>query len=424
MSAANFTQASTTNIIPFGSGKSYVVRDLLIENDVEHRFTDKLGRTEKDRQFLVQFETIFLAAATGDLSKCQTVIDEGFRDFKAVSFGKFQTDSGEKLDDVSPLNIAVRKKHNKIVALFRETQRKMAQFSPANLQGEKSELGFQDSIYAQQLQRDLDAFFTTSMSVFSIRQSHRIQYECLETTHGAPLLYYNVSVTANGRCFEAFLQDNTIRITNLDTEERIKTSEAHQKQIKSLHVQGDYFFSASEDTTLKSWDAKTGNCVKTFVGHTAEVWCLCVQSNLLFSGSRDGSIKIWDIESGECLNTLNGHSNTVCTIAVRDKFLVSGSWDKTIKIWDITTGKCLKTLTEHTDWVTALLIRDGLIFSGSDDRTIKIWEMQTFKCLDTLKGHKYGILELRMEGEVLISKTREKAEVKLWGLKKADTLED
>lgn len=142
MSAANFTQASTTNIIPFGSGKSYVVRDLLIENDVEHRFTDKLGRTEKDRQFLVQFETIFLAAATGDLSKCQTVIDEGFRDFKAVSFGKFQTDSGEKLDDVSPLNIAVRKKHNKIVALFRETQRKMAQFSPANLQGEKVSLDF------------------------------------------------------------------------------------------------------------------------------------------------------------------------------------------------------------------------------------------------------------------------------------------
>src|ERR1700722_2146417 len=69
---------TTSSIIPFDSGRSYVVRGIQPNERTEFRFQDHMGRTAADREFLQQFERIFLAAANGDLAKCQRVVQEGF----------------------------------------------------------------------------------------------------------------------------------------------------------------------------------------------------------------------------------------------------------------------------------------------------------------------------------------------------------
>lgn len=93
------------SLILFGDGKGYVMTSVPIKSHEERKFTQ-------------QFEKIFRAAISGDLTECLLVVEEGYTDFEAVSFGKFRTKSGKKLDNVTPLRAAELYGHQIIVRLF------------------------------------------------------------------------------------------------------------------------------------------------------------------------------------------------------------------------------------------------------------------------------------------------------------------
>lgn len=111
------------SIVPFDTGRSYIVRSIPVEQ-AQYHIIDRLGRTQEDREFLERFERIFYAAAEGNLAKCQEVVQEGFRDFKAYSIGKFTTPSGKALDYISPLKVAKLNKRQDVVDYFK------AQYGP------------------------------------------------------------------------------------------------------------------------------------------------------------------------------------------------------------------------------------------------------------------------------------------------------
>jgi hypothetical protein len=110
--------STTSPIVSFDSSRSYVVRDLEDRERTEYRFEDGMGRTEKDRRFIEQFERIFLAASQGNLKECQEIVAEGFHDFNAYSIGRFGTSSGKSLDKVSPFKIAEMRGHTKVTQYF------------------------------------------------------------------------------------------------------------------------------------------------------------------------------------------------------------------------------------------------------------------------------------------------------------------
>ncbi len=90
--------------IPFTNRVGFVMTsEPMIQN---FRTTDELGRTLEESKFAEQFERIFQAAYTGDLTECMQVVEEGFADFDAVSFGRFRTGRGKSLDNVSLLRVA------------------------------------------------------------------------------------------------------------------------------------------------------------------------------------------------------------------------------------------------------------------------------------------------------------------------------
>ena len=112
---------STSSIIPFGPGKSYVVRGNEPQERVEYRFTDNLGRTQQDRDFLDQYERIFLAASEGELKECQEIVEkEGFRDFGAESHWRFGTGSGKYLNGISVMKIAEMRGHLHVLSYFKK----------------------------------------------------------------------------------------------------------------------------------------------------------------------------------------------------------------------------------------------------------------------------------------------------------------
>jgi predicted NAD-dependent protein-ADP-ribosyltransferase YbiA (DUF1768 family) len=106
-------------IIPFDTGRSYVVCDMP-ERQEKYKIHDTLGRSEEERKFLVSFERIFYAAAVGDLKKCKEIVEEEkFGDIDAYSIGKFGNQvSGKSLDYVSPRQVAQMNGHTHVTDYF------------------------------------------------------------------------------------------------------------------------------------------------------------------------------------------------------------------------------------------------------------------------------------------------------------------
>lgn len=106
-------------IIPFDSGRSYVVCNLP-ERTENYKIHDKLGRSQEEIKFLDAFERIFYAAAQGDLKKCQAIIEEEkFPDIDAYSINKFANQgSGQSLDYVSIRKVAELNNHTHITEYF------------------------------------------------------------------------------------------------------------------------------------------------------------------------------------------------------------------------------------------------------------------------------------------------------------------
>lgn len=104
--------------ILFDNGRSYVVPSIPVKQQ-EYRVIDSLGRTQEDRDFLKRFESIFYAAAFGDLGKCKKVVNTGFCDFNAYSIGRLVAPSGVFLDHISPLQIAKLNNNQSVVEYFK-----------------------------------------------------------------------------------------------------------------------------------------------------------------------------------------------------------------------------------------------------------------------------------------------------------------
>jgi hypothetical protein len=64
-----------SSVIPLGASlkSGYIVSEMVEKNDTGYRFTDYLGRTQGDRDFIEKFESFFYSAGSGNLERCQRV---------------------------------------------------------------------------------------------------------------------------------------------------------------------------------------------------------------------------------------------------------------------------------------------------------------------------------------------------------------
>merc|ERR1712141_592202 len=86
--------------------------------------------------------------------------------------------------------------------------------------------------------------------------------------------------------------DKCIRIWTRQT--CLKTLRGHEGAVTTLSMEGTKIISGSLDNTIKVWELETGQRLVTLRSHTDGVTCLQFNDFYIVSGSYDKTVKLWD----------------------------------------------------------------------------------------------------------------------------------
>lgn len=107
----------------------------------------------------------------------------------------------------------------------------------------------------------------------------------------------------------------------------------------AMNPSGTIIVSGSTENTLRLWDPRTCNRLMKLKGHTENIKALVVSPDgqQVISGSSDGTIKEWSIGQQRCIQTIHVHTEGVWALLMTDSFshVISGSRDMKIFITEL-----------------------------------------------------------------------------------------
>lgn len=113
----------------------------------------------------------------------------------------------------------------------------------------------------------------------------------------AKSLIHAVALSPDGNTLATGIQDNAIKLWNIDDGKLIHTLTGHQGQVRTVAFSpdGKLIASGSQDGTVKLWNVSTGQVISTFTAHKEKVWSVAFNPDgkTLASTGQDGTVKIW-----------------------------------------------------------------------------------------------------------------------------------
>ena len=207
-----------------------------------------------------------------------------------------------------------------------------------------------------------------------------------------------VALFPDGRRCVWALQDESVRISDLDAAQELARLNKPGVQALAVTSDGRYVICASSEgdtrkkSTITVWDW-TVNRIVSSVTAADDPFALAVSpdgSKLLCSSWFGHTVDVWDLPSCTELRSFNSHTGVVTGFAfsLDGKSVYSASSDKTIRSWDLDTAKEFRTLSSHAAGVNACATYPDSprLVSCSDDCSLTVWDTATGQSIATFGG--------------------------------------
>ncbi|XP_039438106.1 WD repeat-containing protein 48 homolog isoform X1 [Culex pipiens pallens] len=161
----------------------------------------------------------------------------------------------------------------------------------------------------------------------------------------------------------------------------------------AMNPSGTIIVSGSTENTLRIWDPRTCNKIAKLKGHAENVKALVVSEDgtQVVSGSSDGKIKLWSIGQQRCIQTISVHSEGVWALLMTDNFshVISGSRDKKIVMTELRNPTNSVLICEERAPVLSLCynIDQTGIWATTWNSDVRCWKLNK---TDKLSNYSYS----------------------------------
>lgn len=199
------------------------------------------------------------------------------------------------------------------------------------------------------------------------------------TGHGAHVTA--IAFFADGRRFITVGGDKTIRVFEIDKEQKVADMDAGSMLTGvAVSPDGSTALTCSEDKVVGLWDLKQRKLTRN-LNANGQYRSICVALShdgaIAAAGDDHGYIHLWKRETEEEIATLQGSRAPVFSMAFStdDKRLIAGASDRQVRVWDVATAKQSYVFNGHGGPVHGVAVTaDGTrCVSVGDDGTARLW---------------------------------------------------
>ncbi|XZN89605.1 MAG: eIF2A-related protein [Microcoleus sp.] len=265
---------------------------------------------------------------------------------------------------------------------------------------------------------------TLTQAVYWVRERDRIQ------AHNDTV--QSVSFSPDGTMLASAGYDNTVKLWNLEKNQKKPISLPHNDSVFSVNFSPDskIIASASFDKNVKLWNRD--GTLKDTLPHDNLVYSVTFISNdRIATGDKSGKVTFWNSTNGEKIDSFQPHKKTVFDLRFnkQENMLASASQDGTVKLWKLTPKVPPQNpiILQHNSSVNSVSFsHDGqMIATASQNKIVRFWKLNGTPLSNlTIKGEsgftsvsfspdKKTIATANLDGQVQLWEQNEKETKKI-----------
>jgi len=193
-----------------------------------------------------------------------------------------------------------------------------------------------------------------------------------------------------------------IHVIDLEFNSEIKFLQAHHKGVFSFAMvpEHNWIISGGGNGNLAVWQRSSFEFVRHISLPPAKVRSLLYlkKQNELWVAQNNGSIHVLDLPYFNTKNTFLAHDDGVNSLVYfkKKEVVISGGKDGHLRVWKVSNNQEILSLPAHNFGIYDLYIQNNTMISVSRDKAIKLWDLNSFTHLKTIKrpefnGHTHSI---------------------------------